>query len=385
MGLFTQLRDGAEEPEEGGDALASAGEQADGLKPDPVQEKAAVPLGEEAVAGDEPLAPHDASAADEPSWRGRLSRRGFLGGTAAVGSIGVAAYLAHGPLAAAARGTERPGLQRPQVAVLSDLDTPPIDQSYDFLIQVERDSDMLLLDFYFYNFDTRTGATGVTNIVPTSADNYIIVRMPPQAICEGVYWQDDGDLHGHNPDPTELKVDPSPILSAVSGPSQLSFTLDESDSIPLLNEDVTDLLNWFGWSLNVPAVAQAPQTPGAYGVYDLPVPPGSFDTFIEFPYCLYLSPSLWTGGIYTEGAFTTYFQNRDVPLSDSIAVGSETIQVNEIFATTLVQYPVLDNGLPWQKGLSAVWAADMDSSPGIAVVDVDQTPQEFIQYGVQLT
>lgn len=362
----TQPRD--DQPERRADAPArSTGESAAPGTAEPTDARV-LATGEDGVAG----------AVGNTERRRAFGRRGFLAGTAAaVAGLGVAHYLPPGATLARLVHEQRPNLN-PHDDPISI--TPPLDDSYDYFVQVERDADMLLLDFYFYNFTT-LGGPDPLYLAPTGASNYIIVRMPPQAICEAVYWQDDGNANGnHQSDPTGLPADPSPILSALSGQSQLSFTLNESDAI-LITGSVNDLLDWSTWTLNVPAVAQQPQDLSDPAIYGIPT---SFDTFIEFPYCLYLAPSVWVGAPSLEVGnfplpigFTTSFSNRATPLGDVVDT-STGATVNEIFASTLVQQPadVLDVG--YVPGLAAVYCTDLVGVPYRPATDM--TPEENISY-----
>lgn len=369
LGIFTELRDGEDEPDKEPTGGAPEGT---GSPVDAEAEGLAGLQGGETGEEEAPKPERDA--------KGRFSRRGFLGGTAVAAGVGAAEYLAHRPLAVMRRlPAHDRRLATSRASVTSAQVTPPIDPSYDLLIQAERDCDMLLLDFYFYNFTTRVDGFGVTNIVPTDADNYIIVRFPPQSIAEGVYWATNGTSSSPYPDQTGLLADPSPILSALSGPSQLSFTLPEDAAIPLTNNDPTDLLCWSEWPLNVPVVAQAPQQINANGEYPLPEAPGSFDTFIEFPYCLYLSPSAWApqAGDFDIHAFSTTFHNTVTPVEDAI---SSNATVVDIFTSTLQQVPVFTEA-GYQRGLSAVWAQDLPTGIGIASELGNATPETVIFYG----
>jgi hypothetical protein len=175
----------------------------------------------------------------------------------------------------------------------------------DLVISAERGDDLVLLDFLFYGFELAPGNPPA--ITPTSTDNLLVIQMPPQAIAEGVYSWNSSDLH----------VDPPPILSDLSGPSRLCFRLASGQAIPLPTMTVADLLDWSGWNLVVPAVAQVH---GPSLVLDrrgppppVPTAPGDLETAIEFPYALFLAPTVYASG-NPEFGFSTGFTSRATPL-----------------------------------------------------------------------
>ncbi len=328
---------------------------------------------------------HDGSAT--------FSRRLFLGASTAVAGAGAFAYLVRlpGPRLAKKLADRFPVPARA-------FATPPIDSSWDYFIQVERDSDLCLLDFYFYGFEVGENTFGQPAFLATGSPSTVIVRFPPQHIGEGVYPASNLNTGPNSTSaPTYLFCDPSPIMSGLSGPTQLAFTFPSFDSeplggyIPLSNPmQYTDLLDWGGWQLSVPTVAQWPSPIAPYsgptGSKGLPLPvaPGSFDTFIEFPYALLLAPSVFNTndtGADPDGYETT-FSNTVTPLTT-------TAQVTDIFVSSLQQLPYY-NGSDASPGLVAVWASDL-SGPTLecllgsvceySYTVTDMTPTTSIQYG----
>lgn len=349
MGIFRQLKD-------------EAGEGDDREVPAP-----AYPITEEEAAA--PMAGTDDESGDEEARAGELSRRTFLGGSALVAGTAAAGYLVHGT------GL---GLGRPQTGtangstphLLPRTATPPIEPYWDLFLQVERDTDLALMDFYFYGFEVQTGEFGFKSLLAVWDQSIVIVRLPPQSVAEAVYPT------GSYTPPTP---DPQPILSALSGPSQLSFSFAEGTTIPLFTMTYSDLLDWSGWDLNVPTVAQAPVQPLATGPFPGPEAPGAFDTFIEFPYCLYLAPSVYNpdldpGWPY---AFTTAIDNVSTPVTSAAGV-------TDLFTSAIVQAPAawaVPGGPPY--GMAAIWAVDLsDEIPGTILAEYyDQTPENEIFYG----
>jgi len=275
--------------------------------------------------------------------------------------------------------------------VPGDIGTPPIDGLYSFMIQVEREADLALMDFFFYNFSVGDDRAGNRAILPNDDGCLLLVRFPPQAIGEAEYLFSDVPAAPGNGNVTELPFDPPPILSALSGPSQIAFIFNAStgDEIPFIQGNEQDLLDWSNWNLSVPPVAEVqPRGPGVG--YPTPQAPGSFDTYIEFPYALFLAPTLWVGGdVLTR--FDTVFENNIVPLSS-------TASITDLFACGIVQRPffqLVDQGsdytpnqLDQPLGFAALWCDDFTMGDGYTDtynINDDVTLWQYIEYGVPLT
>ena len=85
--------------------------------------------------------------------------------------------------------------------------------------------------------------------MPTTVDNWIIVQFPPQAIGEGVYNE-------RSYPPPKSTLDSPPMLSVLSGPSQLAFYDPQGcRRSRFTTMTVDDLLDWSTWTLLVPPVA----------------------------------------------------------------------------------------------------------------------------------
>jgi hypothetical protein len=230
----------------------------------------------------------------------------------------------------------------------------------DLVISVERDTDLLQLDFSFFGFavDARSVPRA---IVANAPDSVVTVQFPPQAIAEANYfWNGD-----------DLPVDPPPVLSDLAGPSRLCFSFAEGASIPLPNMTQQDLLDWSGWALAVPPVAQVQSN--QKGRFPTPRPPLPQETVIEFPYALYLAPTVFfnTGPVIT--GFSTEFVSRKNPLQSPNGVV-------DLWSTSLSggllgpQFPQLGTPEEFVPQVSAVWAADN------AELSPDATPEFQIQY-----
>ena len=275
-----------------------------------------------------------------------LSRRTFLGG---VGVAGGAAVLVRSDTApvTAALGVD----DDPHAGEMAHIVTPV---KPDLTISVERDVDLLLLDFLFYGFVVDTSSR-IHALRATKAGSAVVVRFPPQATAEAAYLDPPTG-------PTGLATDPSPVLSGLSGSSQLAFSFDAGDTIPLTTGTAKDLLDWSGWTLAVPPVAQS----AAHAVSP-PVPhqPTQFETAIEFPYALYLAPSVHPSS-------TTTFVNRIKPATSATGTC-------DVFTSTLSTSRL---GIELESTVSAVWARDIVAwHPGAPATAVDATAPTSILYG----
>ena len=206
--------------------------------------------------------------------RRAFSRRMFLGGAASMTLVAVAVRVDPGAAGAAERRLGSEDFVLDSVNVVKPA--PPV-----LPLVAERASDLLLVDFTFYGFTidkTKSPVSLVATAVQTT-DNWIgvVVQLPPQAVGEAEYF------YPTNP-PGDIPFDPNPVLSQVSGPTQLAFTFTTGDSIPLPTMMVADLLDWTGWDLNVPPTAQA-----GSGIAT-PVQPTAIQTAIECPLALILAP-----------------------------------------------------------------------------------------------
>jgi hypothetical protein len=370
-----------------------------------------------------PKDPIDLDPADHPSGAsgtvggtlsGSVTRRRFLGTSAVVaGAAAVDHYARKLPGAGTLDrrwrvpiGPAHPAKHTPTEEISG---TPPFENDWSYFIQVEREADLAVMDFIFYDFSTTTDANGVPNLTPNADGCVVLVRFPPQAIGEGAYLYADAPLPGEPTPPpqktpppanaTGLPFDPPPILSALSGPSQLAFIFNASqgDTIPLPTGTAADLLDWSDWNLSVvnTAKVQPPsstQCTSSVGISCFPVPyaPGSLDTYIEFPYALYLSPTLWVAGGFRHAS--TVFENNVTPLTSSAGV-------TDVYRTSIVARPwpfftptnVSDftpNIEDTPLNFAAIWCDDMTAAGYYNThynVNYDVTLWTNIYYGVPPT
>ncbi len=213
---------------------------------------------------------------------------------------------------------------------------------------IARPEDLLLLDITFYGFSIERGAKYPSMVATTKKTNSnwigVIVQFPPQAIGEGVYWVEGGND----------AFDPAPVLSQVAGPSRLCFTFNTGDSIPLPTGKVDDLLNWSGWNLSV--VNNANVGHGSSGIFK----PAVYETSIECPLALILSPVVDGTGSLLKGLFTTEFVNRTAPFPSAN-------NVIECWGTTLTstreqKETVGYSFTPIEPAVAAVWSTDFSSN-----------------------
>jgi hypothetical protein len=232
---------------------------------------------------------------------------------------------------------------------------------------LERPEDMVLLDITFCGFTLIKG-TKYPSLKATTAktiSNWIgvIVQFPPQHIGEGDY----AEPQPQKPIPEPLLFDPTPVVSQMAGPSRLCFTMKTGDTIPLPTGNVSDLLDWSGWNLSVPRGA----TSGS-GIQN-PLVPAVYETAIEAPILLYLSPVVYPGTNITKGIVSTKFVSRNKPFTQP------KTNVTELWTANLVStYSVLTGkGLQVSSltpSIAAPWCIDYNTaSPG-------QTPESYIIY-----
>ncbi|HTX01662.1 MAG TPA: hypothetical protein VMD59_22960 [Acidimicrobiales bacterium] len=187
--------------------------------------------------------------------RSRITRRQFLAGGGAVALSAVLLGREHemGRLLAelggdGARPGEVAGAVRVAAPAGAGTESVPLPS---FTFSVARDADLALLDFSFYSFE-KVVVSGVTMLSPTGSGNVIVVQFPPQSIGEAAYNYESTAAH--------WDVDPPPVLSAVSGPSRLCFTLPAGRAVSFPTMTAADLLDWTDWELLVPISAMLPAT-----------------------------------------------------------------------------------------------------------------------------
>ncbi|WP_127127347.1 hypothetical protein [Georgenia sp. SYP-B2076] len=138
-------------------------------------------------------------------------------------------------------------------------------------IAVLRPEDLLTLELELVNLAPSPDGTTLEREDPAQ-DAIVVVRLPPQALAEGVF-----------DDPTALPWPPVP--TALSGPTRLVFRVP-AGSVPLTPDG---LLGWDAWEPLLAPTALPRGTAPAPGI-PAPAEPGPLETAIEFPYRLLLSP-----------------------------------------------------------------------------------------------
>ncbi|MDD8020539.1 MAG: hypothetical protein PHU81_05045 [Acidobacteriota bacterium] len=206
---------------------------------------------------------------------------------------------------------------------------------------VLRPDDLLCLDFEFINMKL-TGLAGSQYLVKENRSRpaYMIVHFPPQSVVEEAFYERTPEL---NDLLTMEPLKPPPVFSRISGPSRLSFIIpDEIDKVPLTLES---LLAWQLYQPSLVPVAlppaisgPAPSRPGlartgtsttnyrslvtsigpsGQNLYLQqnrlaqaqikqinrsllkPGPPEKYQTAIEMPYRLILSPNIYNVWVHT--------------------------------------------------------------------------------------
>nr|MBP8601561.1 hypothetical protein [Candidatus Saccharicenans sp.] len=120
-----------------------------------------------------------------------------------------------------------------------------------------RPDDLLCLDFEFINF--RLVNLPRPHLVKENRQQpaYMIVHFPPQSLAEEAFYETTPELKdSRQPEPPK----PPPVFSRISGPTQLSFIIpDEMNEIPLTLES---LLAWHLYQPSLVMAALPPAVPG---------------------------------------------------------------------------------------------------------------------------
>ncbi|MGB9765492.1 MAG: hypothetical protein ACPLZD_09105 [Candidatus Saccharicenans sp.] len=294
---------------------------------------------------------------------GQLTRRKFL---SYVGIAGVT------PFAGQLRQIQKNILPQKQVV---------LPQS-GLLIKALRPDDLLYLDFEFINLKQVNLPQPHLVRENLSQPAYMIVHFPSQSIAEEAFYEASTPAESETPKPP-------PVFSRISGPSRLAFQIpDEIKEIPLTLES---LLSWHLYQPSLVPVALPPstgpapvspvkptpkapasatksllkalgtstqnlslkqnkfaQTGQAIKPMLKPAPPEKFQTAIEMPYRLILSPNahnIWlhTAGATSSAGWTELWHTRlaalnpdgsvaesDHPLLAVRAVWSPDVDVNNL-------------------------------------------------------
>lgn len=177
---------------------------------------------------------------------------------------------------------------------------------------VVRPEDFLVLRLEFTDVDLTSGASPT---VGGAANALLVVHFQPQHAAEQAFWE-QGTANESDEEKAAREKDTPPapappgvtenlgiggtIGSRLAGPSRLAFRIPAGTTFPLTLESVLDALTRL--PLNVTAVARYERNPGCarVPVWLLPLfgqpsppkisPPTRFETAIEAPYRLFLSP-----------------------------------------------------------------------------------------------
>lgn len=166
-----------------------------------------------------------------------------------------------------------------------------------FSVTVIRPDDLLLLRLQLVDVDFTPPSAGQPARIRGQAGARLIVHFQPQHVAEQAFWEIS---EGTTPDPPMPGNDPLPdpgsVFSLLSGPSRLSFTVPAGQDFPLTVEGVLEAMRTL--PLTVTAVARYEPATGCNRFVNVvarrPPPeiafPQRFETAIELPYRLFLSP-----------------------------------------------------------------------------------------------
>ncbi|HKE34475.1 MAG TPA: hypothetical protein VKB66_04705 [Candidatus Acidoferrum sp.] len=216
----------------------------------------------------------------------------------------------------------------------------------DFAVSLLRPDDLLSLDFLFFNLALEGGGGAPPRLVVKDRNqaSYLVVRFnAPQNISERAFFEaftpPPGYIRppGFDPPPPPDPLTAPPVDKFAAGPSRLAFQL--SAGVTQIDYSTDQLLNWVNFQQSVVPVAQ-----------DLPQPirePQTFETAIEAPWRLFLSPNLT--GAWAHSPTPVTFDGKTELWHTRLAVRRKT---NGEF--------IADESLP--RKIRAVWSPDY--SPG---------------------
>jgi hypothetical protein len=163
----------------------------------------------------------------------------------------------------------------------------------DFAVSLLRRDDLLSLDFLFFNLAIEAGGGGLPRLVVKDRNQsaYLVARFhAPQNIAEQAFFEPfspppasppyappKGFVPSTPPDPPTAP----PVKNLAAGPSRLAFQLPSG--LTQIEYSIAELLNWASFEQSVVPVAQS-----------IPKPirqPQAFETAIEAPWRLFLSPN----------------------------------------------------------------------------------------------
>jgi hypothetical protein len=229
----------------------------------------------------------------------------------------------------------------PRVSGQSQLSLP------DFAVSILRRDDLLSLDFLFFNLALEAGGGGLPRFVVKDRNqgSYVVARFPaPQNITEQAFFESFSPPpgSGYSPPngfvastPLEPPTTP-PVKNLAAGPSRLAFQLPHG--VTQIEYSIDELLNWVRLEQSVVPVAQ--------GVPEPIRQPQAFETAIEAPWRLFLSPNrtgAWahSATAVTSGGKTELWHTR--------------LAVRRTFGGA----PIADETLP--RAVRAVWSPDYSS------------------------
>lgn len=187
------------------------------------------------------------------------------------------------------------------------------------VLSLLRPQDLLSLEFEFFNLELQTDPDRGARLVRADpqAPAYFVVHFAPQSIAEEAFFETDAALKNvlqENPNPDSGKTDidrttadaapaPPPIRARIAGRSRLAFVVppDVGELAPTLDA----LLDWARYELSVaPTALPHPPEDGDLDPRPPIAAPAPWETAIEMPYRLLVSPSRREGWTHATVAVT---------------------------------------------------------------------------------
>ncbi len=167
----------------------------------------------------------------------------------------------------------------------------------DFAVDLIRPDDLLNLRIAGYNLKVNPDAdTPHLALINDNAPAYLVVTFPPQHIAERAFYEKSPILPVLPPGVTytepspDTRLPPGQVPARISHNSRLVFRVPV-EALPIAYT-LEGLLDWSAYELCVTPIADLPPDPTANQIGTAPgiTPPGWFETSIELPYRMIISP-----------------------------------------------------------------------------------------------
>jgi hypothetical protein len=174
----------------------------------------------------------------------------------------------------------------------------------DFQTDLVRPDDLLTLHVDGYNLHVVAGdGAPVIDRIDAANDAFLVLTFPPQNIAETAYFETTGTKEpplppGVPPPPAGFPPGSSPALpgqtnARIARFTRLVFRAPAGRALQPIDCSIEGLLDWSGLELAVSLLADLPPAPSPEEIAGAPAiaPPGLWETAIELPYRLVLSPN----------------------------------------------------------------------------------------------